>query len=352
MAENQTSCLLCGSPAALRHAEYPGYMKPEKFRIYHCTSCKAAFSLPRTDTSSIYNIIYNNAERVPGYSRYMSYAGIVREISDPLGYLAATFEAYWGVKKVLSENKLPKEHIRILEVGSGLGYLTYSLVKAGYDAKGLDISESAVKQASGRFGNYYLCGDVRQLAISDQGKYDYVISTEVIEHIDDPSGFMGAILSLLKPGGKAIITTPGKSAYPDDIIWASDLPPVHLWWFSEESIKYIASQLNASVKFIDYTSFYRKNYKAAGLKSQRAGRLPSPFFNEEGELIVKSSSGKSSFKHRLQKYAAGSTALFGLFTLFMSMFKRAAGEFRRLTEKNLVIFSARGAILCAVIENK
>jgi SAM-dependent methyltransferase len=155
------------------------------------------------------------------------------------------------VKKVLSENKLPIEHIRILEVGSGLGYLTYSLVKAGYDAKGLDISESAVKQASGRFGNYYLCGDVRQLAISDQGKYDYVISTEVIEHIDDPSGFMGAILSLLKPGGKAIITTPGKSAYPDDIIWASDLPPVHLWWFSEESIKYIASQLNASVKFID-----------------------------------------------------------------------------------------------------
>lgn len=352
MAENQTSCLLCGSPAVLRHAEYPGYMKPDKFRIYHCTSCKAGFSLPRTDTSSIYNIIYNNAERVPGYSRYMSYAGIVKEISDPFGYLAATFEAYWGVKEILSQNKLTGKDIKILEVGSGLGYLTYSLVKAGYDARGLDISESAVKQAAGRFGDYYICGDVRQLANSGPMRYDYVISTEVIEHIDDPAGFMGAILSLLKPGGKAIITTPGKSAYPEDIIWASDLPPVHLWWFSEEAIRYIATRLDASVKFIDYSRFYKKNYKTAGLKTQRAGRLPSPFFSETGELIIRSSSGKSSFKHKLQKTAAGSPALFSVFSFFRSIVKRAAGEFRRLTEKDLVVFSGRGAILCAVIEKK
>lgn len=348
MTEPIATCLLCGNSAELKHAGYPGYMEPDKFSIYHCRSCNTAFSLPRTDTSAIYETIYKNAEKVPGYSRYMSYAGIVKEMHDPLRFLADTSEAYWGVRESLPKHK---SDIRILEIGSGLGYLTYSLIRAGYDARGIDISENAVSQATERFGKYYLSGDVYEYSVKHAGSYDYIISTEVIEHIDRPVDFLSAMLKLTKPGGKVIITTPNKSPYPEDIIWASDLPPVHLWWFSEDSVKYMASKLGATTEFIDFTRFYNNNSKVTSLRSQRSGRLPSPFFNVKGELIVKSASGKSSFKVEFLKLFTSSPVLYSVYRFSKGIVKRLTAGLKKLSKKDLVVYSDHGALLCAVITN-
>jgi 2-polyprenyl-3-methyl-5-hydroxy-6-metoxy-1,4-benzoquinol methylase len=348
MTEQTANCLLCGKTADLKHAGYPGYMEPDRFSIYHCKNCNTAFSLPRTDTSAIYETIYKNAEKVPGYSRYMSYAGIVKEMHDPLRFLADSSEAYWGVRETLSGNR---GDIRILEIGSGLGYLTYSLIRAGYDAKGIDISENAVRQATERFGNYYSSGDVYEYSVKHSASYDYVISTEVIEHIDRPVDFLSALLSLVKPGGKVIITTPNKSPYPDDIIWASDLPPVHLWWFSEDSVRYMAAKLGATAEFVDFTRFYRNNSKVTGIKSQRSGRLPSPFFNSKGELIVKSASGKSSLKAVFLKHFTSSPALYSIYRYSKSSVKRLTAGLKKLSKKDQVVYSDHGALLCAVITN-
>ena len=147
-----------------------------------------------------------------------------------------------------------------------MGYLTYSLIQDGYKTVGLDISQTAVNNAIDNFGNYYICADLLEFSIQNPEKFDIVILTEVIEHINKPIDFMKAILLLLKSSGYTIITTPNKSFYPKDIIWESDLPPVHLWWFGEESLKYIADLLNAKISFINFKIFYNKHYHAIDLK--------------------------------------------------------------------------------------
>ncbi|MCJ7446483.1 MAG: methyltransferase domain-containing protein [Bacteroidales bacterium] len=347
---NVATCLLCGDTAELRYGEYPGYQEPATYKIYHCRHCNTAFSLPRADASSIYENIYNNADRVPGYNRYLRYARFVKKFAEPLKYLADSAEAYWGVKEALSQLVIDNKAARILEIGSGLGYFTFALVKAGYNAKGIDISETAVSQAKESFGNYYICNGIAEYATNNAELYDIVIFTEVIEHVDDPQNFLALALTLLKPGGQAIITTPNKSFFTDDITWASDLPPVHSWWFSEESVKYIAKSINADIKFVSFSKYYKKNYKVVGLKSQRDGRLPCPYFNKDGRLIARTARSKNTLKVHLQVLL--SRIPFG--TMFTDFFKKYLkmlfGKLRVLIEKDTIVCKDRGILLCAIIQ--
>lgn len=153
-----------------------------------------------------------------------------------------------------------KQSTRIIEIGCGLGYLTYSLRKDNYNIYGLDISQEAVNQANDNFGEYYICQDLFEYAKTNVNSYDVVILTEVIEHVETPIGFLETIMKILKPNGQIILTTPNKSLLPSDIVWDTDLPPVHCWWFSEESMVYIAKQLNANASFINFSKYYKRNY--------------------------------------------------------------------------------------------
>jgi len=153
-------CLLCGNDAKLQNNECPGYQKPDTFKIYHCSNCNTSFSLPRINDSKVYDYIYKNGPLVPGYDRYWKYAKKVKTESNPLNFLAKSEETYWGVNEALKQIVSNKEDKSILEIGSGLGYLTYSLKQANYNVVGLDISQTAIDQANATFGNYYVCADL------------------------------------------------------------------------------------------------------------------------------------------------------------------------------------------------
>jgi SAM-dependent methyltransferase len=350
MNYNETECLLCGDSAELRHNKYPGYQEPDTFRIYHCPGCNTSFSLPEVDTSVLYENIYKNGNKVPGYNRYWRYARFIKKFSNPFEYLAETSEAYWGVNEVLSVHEKNKKQIKILEIGSGLGYLTYSLIKANYDAIGLDISQTAVDQAKETFGDYYICADLSEFAQHNEGSFDIVILTEVIEHIKKPLDFIKSTIKLLKPEGQAIITSPDKSLYPADIIWPTDLPPVHWWWFSEDSMKYIAKALNTGISFINFSNYYKKNYKVIGLKSHRDGHLPRSYFNKNGELINQAAKTKNDLKLYLQLLMTKTSFTNLIYGISKQYIKMAIGKSRELFDKDLIVCKERGNIFCAVLQ--
>jgi SAM-dependent methyltransferase len=217
--------------------------------------------LPRINTDSLYQLIYENGEKVPGYDRYWKYYHKVKFVDSPIDYLANAELAYWSLVHTLKHIlKIPKEAC-ILEIGSGLGYTIYALRKNGYvNAYGLDISQKAVEEANKQFGNYYICSDARTY-IKDSGgkKYDFIYMTEVIEHIENPVEFINNILPLLNKGGHIVMTTPDKSVYPDNAVWASDKPPVHYWWFSDNSFRKIAERLDLEVSFLNWSKYYNKH---------------------------------------------------------------------------------------------
>jgi 2-polyprenyl-3-methyl-5-hydroxy-6-metoxy-1,4-benzoquinol methylase len=72
------------------------------------------------------------------------------------------------------------------------------------------------------------------------GEVDWVISSQVIEHVESPKCFLNEIRQLLKPGGEAMISTPNRN----DILMAS-VPGFekfffrtqHRWYFDKESLE-------------------------------------------------------------------------------------------------------------------
>lgn len=282
----KTPCIICKKDAKIILENFNGYIEEEKYNIYYCSSCNLSFVWPQEVDNKIYDFIYSQADFVPGYNRYAMYALEIKSKKNALKYLAGKEAMYFAVKDILKQDNDKSE--RILEVGSGLGYLTYAISREGYNVTGLDISADAVKKAQASFGNYYICGDIYQYALENPEKFDVVLLTEVIEHVPDPAAFSDTLMSLLKPGGKLIISTPNKSAYPSHEYWNTELPPVHLTWLSEDSFKVISQQKGFSVSFFDFTDFNKKHFDFTKYKyyenyNKRHKRVPT--LNLKGEVL-------------------------------------------------------------------
>lgn len=333
-------CIICNTPATLALENFDGYIKDEKFNAYHCTSCDTSFVWPHKVDNKIYDYIYSQADIVPGYNRYAMYASKIKKQKNPLNYLAGKEGVYFAVREILKQ-KVDKPQ-KILEVGSGLGYLTYAIKQEGYNIIGLDISMDAVAKAKKQFGNYYVCEDVYQYAVDNEGEFDLVILTEVIEHIQDPGGFSDILIKLLKVGGKLIISTPNKSAYPQNECWNTELPPVHLTWFSEDSFKVFSQQKELSCSFFDFTDFNKKHldytkFKYYEIYNKRHKR--SPTLNCKGELLV---SAKQMTENKFMKAAKYSR------NFCKSLIERLIVLSPLMDKKHL----NRSSYLCVVLQKK
>lgn len=281
----EIKCIICKAKTELVQHEIEGYMEGQNFDIYFCKSCNTSFAMPRTIDEEIYNIIYSNSDVIPGYNRYAFYAHEVLKKKKPLDFLAEKEAMYYAVKEIT--HSVEKKNFKILEVGSGLGYLTYALYKAGYQIKGMDISRNAVNSAQEKFGDHFICEDLYEFEKNNNSKWDMVLLTEVIEHIPDPCKFSSTLLKVLKPGGKLVMSTPNKSAFANEI-WYTELPPIHLSWFSEESLKALAKEIGGTIAFFDFHQFNKKHLDFSKLKFSKLlkqGESIKPTLDNTGRIL-------------------------------------------------------------------
>jgi len=295
-----SNCRICGAKASfIKQVE--GYKKGMNYNISYCHSCDNSFSDCYPQDSDIYNLIYKSSSFIDGYKRYDTYRQNVLANSSPFSYLSEVEDMYWAIKKTMELSYLNKTD-KILEVGCGMGYLTYSLYKEGFNIKGCDISEVAIEKAKQTYSSIekdrYFVGDIFEMSLNNNEFYDTIILTEVIEHIFEPLVFIKALLKLLKPNGHIIITTPNKSSYNKNIIWTSDLPPIHYSFLSENSFKKIASLTDSNAVFIDFTDYNNKNHNFVDSSKVKDGIST---FTSNGEVILKDQSFMMFIKKILKK---------------------------------------------------
>ena len=239
-------CLISGHKAELIAENLEGFRAGLYYDLYACPICNTTFASPLEVDPLIYEQIYQNAADLLGYSRYYGYARTILEQTNPLQWLARKETAYRHVRNFLATH--PGKSPSILEVGSGLGYLTYAMRKEGFNAQGMDISEHAVKDARQRFGEHYIHTSMDQLA--QRGlSFDIIIALEVLEHVTNPLEFIQSAAKLLNKEGKILVTTPNRDAFSVCDTWRTDLPPIHLWWFSSTSLRFLADRSHLYVEF-------------------------------------------------------------------------------------------------------
>lgn len=243
-------CDICGGKLT-DAGSVPGYQEPNLYTILDCRTCYTMVANPRTVDPRVYNAIYAVPGGAPGYDRYFQYARRIVRARNPLRYLTTRVDAAWGVSQALRKYRA----VSVLEAGCGLGYFTYALKRAGYSVLGIDVSQEAVAKATRAYGDLYKTESIESFAHSSEQTFDAVVMVEVIEHLEDPITAIADAVRLLSPGGSIVLTTPNRSYYGYDQIWSTDLPPVHLWWFSEDSIGALAARVGCVAELVDFSEY-------------------------------------------------------------------------------------------------
>lgn len=109
----------------------------------------------------------------------------------------------------------PIERPSILDVGCGNGRLSQGLSKFGR-VTGLDLASRAIEEARKNFPDVrFINGDVTDPIIIKnlQEKFNIVVCSEVIEHVDNQDALLEHIKDLVEVGGYLILTTPNGKWY-------------------------------------------------------------------------------------------------------------------------------------------
>jgi SAM-dependent methyltransferase len=277
------TCPICAAPAVHICARYPGYRAPDEYDIFDCCYCDLQFASPFSAIGEIYEGIYSAPEIVPGYDRYAAYAKAVATSDKPLDFLAQSEAMYWFVARALRDISPTSS---IIEVGSGYGYLTYAISRAGYRIKGVDVAASAVEAARRRFGDLYHCEDITTFSKRLHASTDVIVMTEVLEHLDQPLTILSAIRESLRPGGSLLVTTPSRDFHPPGALWCTDLPPVHLAWYSETSLREMARRVNMTIRFQDFSEFHGR--RVAGIRPQKSQPSQNAILNADNSVRTRS----------------------------------------------------------------
>ncbi len=143
---------------------------------------------------------------------------------------------------------------KVLDLGCGGGFVAQTLSLIADTATGIDISENAIRYARSRFSRpEFLCQSFTELLQSPRS-YDFIYSSEVIEHVSDVNLYMRVLQHLSAPGAYIYITTPdaGHPGVPVKISeWDVFTPPVHVQFFNRR---------NAALLFERYGFRIRKFY--------------------------------------------------------------------------------------------
>jgi len=108
---------------------------------------------------------------------------------------------------VIRSSNLPID-AEILDAGTGTGSNLRMLSELGFHhVTGIDQSPQAVQYCAHKGFPNVRIGDVCALPFED-GRFDFILATDIIEHIDDDGIALRELRRVLKPKGKLLLTTP------------------------------------------------------------------------------------------------------------------------------------------------
>jgi 2-polyprenyl-3-methyl-5-hydroxy-6-metoxy-1,4-benzoquinol methylase len=104
-------------------------------------------------------------------------------------------------------------HGSVLELGSFKGFFTRHLLDHFKNVTCVEASDEAISEAQAALGNglNYVLGRFEDVVLEE--KYENIIITHVLEHLDDPVAVLSkALTKWLKPGGRVFVACPNANA--------------------------------------------------------------------------------------------------------------------------------------------
>ncbi len=126
-------------------------------------------------------------------------------------------------------DKVDEKGKKLIDVGGGEGKDANNFVKLTYKAQ--DIKQNSAKTID-------YVGDISKV----KGKFDYILCTQVLEHVKEPGEFMRKMNKLLKPGGQVWLTT--------NFCYQLHMEPDDYYRFTKHGLRYLGESNGFKVKHL------------------------------------------------------------------------------------------------------
>ena len=135
------------------------------------------------------------------YHKYTDYNTVPSGLKK-LDFIVDTIHSY--------QKNYDNTKVKILDFGCGNGNIAIPLASLGYSLIGIDVDMISIQKAKMKncFTNAKFKVMDAELLTQREGIFDFIICSEVIEHLQNPLIFLRTIKSLLSPMGFLIITIP------------------------------------------------------------------------------------------------------------------------------------------------
>ena len=210
-------------PACLRHDALPSFAK-SGYALRRCRACGFLFVFPYPSDDELARF-YNDAARAPS--------------GDFFNKAASRKRRAWVRSLKFAPYVMGKS---VLDVGCGGGFMAGAFARLGARASGLDIGAGAIAYARKHFPRVtFYCepfAAFRRRGLS----FDFVFSSELLEHLPGPDGLLETLAAVTKPGGHVYVSAPdaGHPTVPSDLAqWADVIPPEHLQFFNRGNVELV-----------------------------------------------------------------------------------------------------------------
>jgi len=212
----EVPCNLCGGTDStfLYNAKDRLHGIGDIFTYVQCKECGLVYMNPQVvgeDIGKLYPADY--APHSTTKKGIGSKARSLRNRIMKIPLIARLVKGLMNVKIVDSIYRKLNQQSRILDVGCGAGsFLSTVRTDKACEVYGVDISESAVREARNSFGLDIFKGTVTKAPFPD-AYFDIITAWWYLEHIPDPHATVARISSLLKHNGYFIMGVPNFNSF-------------------------------------------------------------------------------------------------------------------------------------------
>ena len=228
---SEVACNLCGADDC--SVLFPAGVA-QRSQIVKCNRCGLMYSNPRVHEVDVEAIQKYDAQGVldrivsGGKWRLEKEALQVRDYQDTKAHLAARYP----------------QRGKLLEIGSGLGYLLDHFRKDGWTAVGVEPNEGLCLYAQQVLGVNAISGILKDAQL-EPGSLDVALMIHVIEHVPDPAAVFKDVMRVLKPGGSFVVETPRYDTLMFRLLGKRERSLAcdgHIYFFSSTWLKWMASE--------------------------------------------------------------------------------------------------------------